>query len=96
MCKDQTCCFAGKGTGSCVEPRVACGAKTIPMQCDGPSDCLKDAPLCCAAPTGIGCVALLADCSKVEGVIVCDPSDPVCPARTTCQRATTSFFTCQG
>jgi hypothetical protein len=96
MCKDQVCCFAGKGTGYCEEPRVACSAKTIPMECDGPSDCAKATPICCAAATGIGCVALAADCTKLEGVIVCDPSDPVCPLRTTCRRASTSFFTCQG
>jgi hypothetical protein len=97
MCKDQLCCFAGKGTGYCEEPRVVCSAKTIPMECDGPSDCPKATPVCCAAATGIGCVLGTAECAKAEGVVVCDPSDPVCPLRTqACRRASTSFFTCQG
>ena len=46
---------------------------------------------------GVSLGRLSAECAKAEGMIVCDPNDPVCPLRTqTCRRATTSFFTCQG
>jgi hypothetical protein len=97
MCKGKTCCFAPKGTSTCEDPLLTrCSTKTITMECDGPSDCARTTPICCATATAVGCIATLAECNKVAGVTVCDPADPVCPLRTDrCLRAATNLFTCQ-
>jgi hypothetical protein len=65
------------------------------MECDGPSDCPKATPVCCASATAVGCAATAAACAALPGAVVCDPADPVCPTRTRCARAEPNLFTCQ-
>jgi hypothetical protein len=97
MCKGRNCCFVPKGTSTCEDPLLTrCSTKAITMECDGPTDCPKTTPICCATATAVGCIATLAECTKAIGVTVCDPAAPVCPLRTDrCTRAAPNLFTCQ-
>lgn len=99
ICRESTCCAYEGGRATCALSLGKCPLKTLPIDCDGPSDCgeISRTPICCAVPDqGAGCVATLTACNEIKGAVVCDPEKPSCPSRTTCRRTAPNLFTCQG
>ncbi len=97
---DQQCCFdAVSGVGVC-QPDTPNGTtcaqseNSFEFNCDGPNDC-SGGEVCCDNAYRRRLSFCTTDCSGTGTSVVCDPeqglpSNPACPAGTTCQATTGS------